>query len=73
MWLSGASFGMLFIAYLGWAADVLLGPIAFLTSIVAAVQALWTRADRFFTFGALLIAAPAFAWAVYALTGHSAS
>lgn len=73
MRLSAVSFGVLFIAYFGWIADVVLGPIAMATSVAAVVQALRRRGNRYWAFGALLAATPAFAWAVYALMGGSAT
>jgi hypothetical protein len=67
MTLGTVSVVALFIAYVGWLADILLGPLAMLTSIAAVAHAIRRGANRLFALGALLAATPAFVWAAYAI------
>jgi hypothetical protein len=69
LWLAVASFLLLFVAYLGWIADVVVGPVAFGVSVAATVRTAVKGADRGLALGALALSLPALAWAVYALAG----
>ena len=63
------SFCLLFVAYIGWLADVVVGPIAFAVAVAAVVRALIDGVDRRLAFGSLAVSIPALAWAIYAMAG----
>ena len=62
------SFALFFIAYIGWALDIVLGPVALGISVWALVRAVRGGVGRGQAVAGLLLSLPAFVWACYALT-----
>jgi hypothetical protein len=67
--LACVSFVFIFLPYIGWFLDLVIGPAAFATSAAAIVQGVRRRADRVAAIAVLMLTLPAFAWACFALFG----